>query len=146
MGRKEIEEEIAKQLHSRKGRVLNRNAIDALFLSVSNPVEALGKVFLGREVALEAEQHRIQQEIILDILCKIEESLNKTREKPITQSDIINIISGEIEAHGYDADEVIGLLITSDAGPTELKLGTHIKVKGKGSKKVTGLQIGNRPN
>ena len=146
MNRKEVEEAIAKELRKRRARTLNRNALDALFQSVSNPVGALGKIFLGRKDALDIEEHHIQQEIILDILCKIEELLDKTSEWPMTQSDIINIVSGEIEAHGYAADEVIGVLITSDAGTTELKPGTQIKATGKGSKRVTGLQIGNRPN
>ncbi len=146
MDRKEVEEAIAKELQKRRARILNHNALDALFQSLSNPVGALGKIFLGRKDALDTEEHHIQQEIILDILCKIEESLDKTREKAMTQSDIINIVSGEIEAHGYAADEVIGVLITSDAGTTEFKPGTHIKVTGKGSKKVTGLQIGDVSN
>ena len=146
MNRKEIEEAIAKEFHKRKAHVLNHNALDALFQSLSNPAGALGKIFLGRKDALDTEEHHIQQEFILDILCKIEESLNEAKGKAMTQSDIINIVSGEIEAHGYATDEVIGVLITSDAGTTELRPGTHIKVTGKGSKKVTGLQIGNGPN
>lgn len=146
MDRKEVEEAIAKELQKRRNRILTRNALDALFQSVSNPVGALGKIFLGRKDALDTEEHHIQQELILDILCKIEELLDKTRERAMTRSDIINIISGEIEAHGYATDEVIGVLITSDAGITELKPGTHIKATGKESKKVTGLQIGDGPN
>lgn len=146
MNREEVEKAIIKKLQERKKGVVNRNALDALFQTLTNPISALGKIFLGRRDALDTEEHRIKQGLILDILCKIEESLDKTRGKAMTQSDIINIVSGEIEAHGYAADEVIGVLITSDAGTTEFKPGTHIKVTGKGSKKVTGLQIGNGPN
>lgn len=146
MNREEVEKAIIKKLQERKKGVVNRNALDALFQALTNPISALGKIFLGRKDALDTEEHRIKQGLILDILCKIEESLDKTRGKAMTQSDIINIVSGEIEAHGYAADEVIGVLITSDAGTTEFKPGTHIKVTGKGSKKVIGLQIGNGPN
>ena len=108
--------------------------------------DGVGKIFLGGKDVLDTEKYRIQQELILDILCKIEESLGNTKGNVKTQSDIINIVSGEIEAHGYAADEVIGVLVTSDAGTTEFKPGTHIKVTGKGSRKVIGLQIGNRSN
>ncbi len=146
MNRQEVEKAIIEKLRERKKGVVNRNALDALFQAFTNPISALGKIFLGKKGALDTEEHRIRQGIILDILCKIEESLDKTRGEAMTQSDITNIVSGAIEAHGYAADEVIGVLITSDAGTTEFKPGTHIKVTGKGSKKVTGLQIGNGPN
>lgn len=145
MNIEEVEKAIIIKLQERKTGVVNRNALDALFQALPNPISALGKIFLGRKDALDTEEHRIKQDFILDILCKIEESLNETRGKTVTQADIINIVSGEIEAHGYAADEVIGALITSDAGTTEFKPGTHIKVTGKGSKKVIGLQIGNGP-
>jgi len=146
MNRKEVEDAIERKLAERKKRVVNRNALDALFHALPNPIGSLGKIFLGRKDALEAEKLRIQQDIILDLLCKIEDASSSTKDKALKQGEIINIISGEIEAHGYAADEVIGVLITSDAGTTEFKPGTHIKVTGKGSKKVTGLQIGNGPN
>ena len=142
MNRKEVEDVIAWTLKERKKRVLNRNALDALFNAICNPIGSLGKIFLGREDALEAEKLRIKQDILLDILCELDDKISDASGDVIEQKDIKKIISGEIEARGYNVNEVIGVLITSDAGITELKPGTHIKVSGKGTGRVIGLQIG----
>lgn len=142
MNSKEVEDEIARKFTERKKRVLNRNALNALFGAVSNPIGSLGKIFLGRKDALEAEELRIKQDTMLDILCEIDDKLSSAGEEVIEQETIRNIISGNIEARGYDVDEVIGVLIAAGAGTTELKPGTHIKVSGIRTRKVIGLQVG----
>ena len=52
------------------------------------------------------------------------------------------IVDGKIEAYGENTKEVIGVDIASDAGPVELKPGTHIKAFGKNVDTITGLRIG----
>jgi hypothetical protein len=52
------------------------------------------------------------------------------------------IVRGKIEAYGENTKEVTGMDISSDAGPVELKPGTHIKASGKNVGKITGLRIG----
>lgn len=145
MNRKEIENAIENELAEREKHVVNRNALDALFSVFPSPMSSLGKIFLGRKDALKAEKLRIQQNFMLDLLCKIDEAISSTKDKALEQREIWNIISGEIEAHGYGVEEVTGAFIASDAEPTELKPGTHIKASGTRAKRVTGLQIGNEP-
>ena len=145
LNRKEIEDAIENKLAEREKHVVNRNALDALFSVFTNPISSLGKIFLGRKDALNAERLRIQQNTILDLLCKIDEAISGKEDKALGKREILNIISGEIEAHGHDVEEVIGAFIASDAGLTELEPGTHIKASGTRAKKVTGLQIGNEP-
>lgn len=81
MNRKEAEDAIERKLVERKKRVVNRNALDALFHALPNPIGSLGKIFLGRKDALEAEKLRIQQDIILDLLCRIEDASSSTKDK-----------------------------------------------------------------
>lgn len=142
MNRKEVENEIAREFTKRKRRALNRNALNALFNALPDPIESLSRIFLGREDALEAEKVRIKQDIMLNTICKIDDKISYAIDKAIKQRDIRRIISGEIEASGYDVDEVIGVLIKPDAGTTELKRGTHIKTSGTRTKRVVGLQVG----
>jgi hypothetical protein len=56
------------------------------------------------------------------------------------------IVRGEIEAYGENTKEVTGTDISSDAGPVELKPGTHIKASGKNVGRITGLRIGGNPS
>lgn len=56
------------------------------------------------------------------------------------------VVNGKIEAYGEDAEEVTGMDISSDAGPVELKPGTHIKASGKNVGNITGLRIGGNPS
>ncbi len=56
------------------------------------------------------------------------------------------IVSGRIEAYGENTKEVTGMDVSSDAGPVELKPGTHIKASGKNVGRITGLRIGGNPH
>lgn len=145
MNREQVERVIENRLAGREKQVLNRNAFGALFIALGgNAPAALGKLFLGRDDALAAEKLRIQQELVLDLLCQIDEAISKSKAEAIRRGIDWTVISGEIEAHGIDAEEVTGVHIASNSGPTELKPGTRIRVSGKGGKRVTGLQIGDR--
>ncbi len=142
LDREQVEQAILDRLKGQEKQVVNRNALAAL-LSVLK-LDSLGKIFLGREDALEAEKLRIEQEIVLDLLCRIDDAISGAKTDSSKQKIDWNIISGDIEAHGVDVEEVTGMSIATDAGPTELKPGTHIRVSGKRSRRVTGLDIGGR--
>jgi hypothetical protein len=74
MDREQVERNIEAELKKSKNRVVNRNALQALFGVYADPVGALGKVFLGRQDSLNAERARIAQDVILTLLCKIDDA------------------------------------------------------------------------
>ena len=67
MDREQVGQAILDRLKKREKQVVNRNALAAL-LSVLK-LDSLGKIFLGRKDALESEKLRIEQEMVLDLLC-----------------------------------------------------------------------------
>lgn len=136
--RREIEIELTKQ----NKRVVNKNAIDALFLVFPGPIQALGKIFLGHGEAIEKEKQRITIETILQLLLKIDAAISENNGK--TDGIDWKIVGGNIEAYGENVREVTGMDISSDAGPVELKPGTHIKASGKNVERITGLKIGGK--
>jgi len=144
MDKEQVEQVIQDKLREREKQVVNRNALVALLSALQ--LDALGKIFLGRKDALETEKLHIQQEIVLDLLCKIDNAISSAKAEASKQDINWTIISGEIEAHGVDVEEVTGTHISSNAGPVELKPGTHIRVSGERAKRVTGLDIGGKPN
>ena len=146
MNREEIEKAIEHSLAERKKHVVNHNALNALFGVFGSPTGSLGKIFLGKEDALATEKLRIQQNVILDLLCQIDDAISQAREEASKRGVDWIVISGEIEAYGVDAEEVTGARITPDAGLTEIKPGTHIKASGTRVRRVTGLEVGERPD
>ena len=144
MNKEDIQNILDIELKKREKDVRNKNAFDALLSASSGPVQALWKMTFGRNKAMEDEKQKILIEKILDILLEIDEAISKNNGN-IEKIDW-TIIEAKIEAYGEDSEKVIGLNISSDAGPVELKAGTHIKVSGKNVGNITGLQIGgNRP-
>jgi len=137
----EVKIEIEKKLIERKEQVLNRNAFSALFGVFSDPVGALGKIFLGRQDALDQEQQKIAQELILKMLCDIDEVITQTTNEA-KNTGVINIVSGTIEVCAENAERAIGVHITGSKA-TELKPGTHIKINSNNVKSTTGLKIEN---
>lgn len=144
MNREQVEQAILDKLREREKQVVNRNALAALFGALG--LGSLGKIFLGRKDALETEKLHIQQEIVLDLLCRIDNNISDARAEASRQKIDWTIISGEIEAHGVDVEEVTGARIASNAGPTEFKPGTRIRASGRRTRRVTGLDIGGRPD
>ena len=140
LNREQVEQAILDRLKEREKQVVNRNALDAL-LSVLK-LDSLSKIFLGRKDALEAEKLRIGQEIVLTLLCQIDDAISGAKTDSSKQKIDWTIISGEIESHGVDVEEVTGMSIATDAGPTELKPGTHIRASGIRSRRVIGLDVG----
>lgn len=144
MDKKQVEQAIRDKLREREKQVVNRNALAALLGALK--LDVLGKIFLGRKDALETEKLHIQQEIVLDLLCKIDSAISSAKTEASKQNINWTIISGEIEAHGVDVEEVTGARISSNAGPIELEPGTHIRASCERAKRVTGLYIGGKPN
>lgn len=138
--RREIESELSKQ----NKRVVNKNAIDALFSAFPGPIQALGKVLFGRGEAIEKEKQRITIETILQLLLKIDRVISDNNGK--TDGIDWKVVGGDIEAYGENAREVTGMDISYGAGPVELKPGTHIKASGKNVRRITGLRIGGKPS
>jgi len=138
----DIRKAIQSELEKRNTGVLNQNAINALFEALPSPIKALGKVFVGRNEAIEAEKHKIAQDIILDLLVGIDRAITQALETAHQKGIDWKVIAADIEAHGEKAGEVVGMDIASNAGPVELKPGTHIKAAGTEVGRITGLKIG----
>jgi len=134
-----IEQEINMQLEAKRKKVLNRNAMSALFGVFSDPVGALGKIFIGRGDAVEAEKQKIAQDLMLELLCKIDEAISQTVNQSASQGVVIN---GLIETTAQGAETVIGVHIAENSGAVTLQPGTHIRTSATGSQSVTGLKIG----
>jgi hypothetical protein len=139
MNHADLQRAIDEQLLSRKRRVLNKNAISALFGAFSDPLGSLGKIFLGCADAVEQERQRIEQDAVLELLCRIDEAISsvaaQTKQQGIT-------IGGLIETSATGAASVVGVDISPDAGPVTLQPGTHIRTNAVAAGSVTGLRIG----
>jgi hypothetical protein len=142
MTKDKIESAIDAALEQRKTKVLNRNAIKALLGCFSNPVDALGQVFLGRTDAVNAERQRLEQEAILDLVCRIDAGISTALDKLKAGSASPVLIQGLIETLAINAEVVTGVDVTAGAGPVEFKPGTRIRTTGSGVRSLTGLRIG----
>ncbi len=141
MNKQEIESAISEQLVLREKRVLNRNAIGALFGAFADPIGSLGKIFVGRNDAIEAEEQRITQDVMIELLCKIDDAISKAAEVSASQRVTI---SGLIETSAHGAESVVGVHIAENSGAVNLQPGTHIRTSATASRNVTGLQIGGK--
>ena len=139
MNKQAIEEAISEQLVLRKKNVLNRNAISALFGAFSDPIGAIGKVFVGRDDAINAEKQRIAQDVMIELLCKIDDAISQAAQVSAVQGVTIN---GLIETSAHGAESVVGVHIAENSGAVTLQPGTHIRTSATSSRSVTGLQIG----
>jgi uncharacterized membrane protein len=128
-----IEQELAR----RRKTILNRNAIGALFAALGDQAGALGKIFLGRQDALDAEKQKIALDVIIELLCKIDESISASLQK--AQSAGITI-SGAIAAAGTGPSHVVGVDIDGASSVT-FTPGTVVTASGSGGP-VTGVRIG----
>jgi hypothetical protein len=139
MDRQEIENAIKEELDKRKKKILNRNALSALFGAFANPLGALGKIFLGREDAINEEKHKIIQDVVLEMLFDIDDAISRATEQSIACG---LSIEGFIETRAQGAESVVGVHITKNSGPVIMQPGTHIQTSATASKNVTGLKIG----
>lgn len=141
MSKAEVEAAIEARLAVRESSVRNRNAIRALFGAFSDPVGSLGQIFLGGSDAVDSERQRLQQDAILELLCRIDEAI---AEVGATAAAKGVEISGLIETSARDGETVVGVEIEKDAGPVRFQPGTHIKTTSIGAKSTTGLKIGGK--
>lgn len=139
MNLRDVEVAIEARLREKKKSVLNRNAFGALFGAFADPVGALGKVFLGRGDAIDQERQRIVQDAILELLCKIDESLCKAN--AIADEQGIKL-GGLIETIAHGGESLTGLSIGAKSGPVTLQPGTHVRTVASGVRNVTGVKIG----
>ena len=144
MTKEEVEKSVEAALEQRKTKVLNRNALKALFGAFSDPVGALGQVFMGRAEAVDAARQRLEQGAIIELLCKIDEAISHAV-STLKSGDASGIVvQGLIETHGADSANVIGVHVTPDAGQVEFAPGTRIRTTGSGVGNLTGLKIGGK--
>jgi hypothetical protein len=129
------------ELERRKKRIVNRNAFEALFSAVADPIGALGRIFLGRYSSVDAEKQRIAQDAVISLLCQVDDGLADLRTKLDRGGVPRSIVQGLIEAHGENVGEVTGAQIEE---PVEFPPGTHIRASGRNAAKVTGLRIGKK--
>lgn len=139
MDRDELEANIAAELATVKNTALNRNAISALFGAFGDPVGALGKIFLGRDDAVDAEKHKIERSCILDLLCDIDEALKKMHTSSASQGVTI---AGLVEADGTDVDKVVAIHIQDNSPTVHFGEGSVVRAKASGSGSLTALLIG----
>jgi hypothetical protein len=139
MNKRDLKLAIEQRLNERKKSVLNRNAISAVFGAFSDPVGALGKIFLGSDDALAQEKQRIAQDVILELLCKIDESLSYANTKLEQQGIKLN---GRIETIANNGESLTGLSIGTNSGPITLQPGTHVRTVASGIRNVVGVKIG----
>ncbi len=139
MNKSDVEAAIAARLSERKKSVMNRNAIGALFGVFADPVGALGQVFLGRGDAIDQEKQRIAQDVILELLCKIDESLSQAKAQSKQQGVKLG---GLIETIAHGGESLTGLSISAKSGPVTLQPGTHVRTVATGVRNVTGVKIG----
>lgn len=139
MNRQELEQKILSELEGRRNKALNRNAINALFGAFTDPIGALGKVFLGRGDAVDAEKQKIEREIILETLCSVDSALEHMEATASTKGLVID---GLIETTAFDVKNVLGVNIDPTATNIRFVSGTHIKTEATRGESLTGLQIG----
>jgi hypothetical protein len=137
MDRAEATAAIENALAARKKTILNRNAISAFFGAFTDPGGALGKIFLGRDDALDAEKQKIAQDLALELLCRIDEAITATSRAEAAASVSI---AGTIEALSNGAQRTIGVDVQGSQ-PTTFAPGTIVRAAGT-SGSVIGVRIG----
>jgi hypothetical protein len=137
----ELQRAIEEQLALRKKQVVNRNAFAALFAAFADPMGALGRIFLGRDQALDEERQKIAQEASLELLCSMDKAISDLASTAARNG---LTIAGLIETSASHADRVVGVEIDAGAGPVTFQPGTHIRTSASSSRSVTGLKIGGK--
>jgi len=147
MNQRELEKKIQDLVKQRRGEVIALHTIKAMLGIFSDPIRTIGNLFFGAKEAVEEEKHKIEQSIILELLCKIDadisEAVSEAR-KALPKESLI--VLGDIVAYGKDAESVTGVSISDNSGPVELKPGTKITARGENVRNITGLKIGGDKN
>lgn len=138
----DIRSEIEERLGPAKRKALNRNALNALFGAFTDPIGSLGTLFLRREDAVDDERHKIESQMVLELLCRMSDAINNLEQGLRSEAPKSVILQGLIETNASNGDRVVGVDIDSDAGTVEFTPGTRISTKANNVKDVTGLRIG----
>ena len=144
MTKEDVEKAIEAEIGKQKKIILNRNALNALMGAFSDPVKALGQVFIGRGEAVDTERHRLEQKAIIDLLCRIDDAITSAINSIKSVHGSTVVVQGLIETHGSDSDNLTGVHIAANAGQVEFKQGTHIRTSGSRVRNLTGLKIGGK--
>lgn len=146
----ELQNRIQKRLRQDYGKAVSPQVLRGFLNLFPQPLGVLADVFVNVTDTPKREKHRIQQDIILELLCKIEaeirkalENLSKSTTAPVRDPLVIALC--DIVAHGEDVESVVGAIIRPDAGPVELKQ-TRIEADGLRAGKVVALEVGSRKN
>ncbi|MGZ5282633.1 MAG: hypothetical protein ACXWDO_01160 [Bacteroidia bacterium] len=142
MTKEETQQKVAKLLEDKKGKVVANTFLSAALKLLTSPGDAIEKLLFGVDDQMANEKQKIQQDLILDFIIELSETLENFEKKFNAQSTSTSmvIVDGAIEVIDKGSDDVTGVHVTT---PTEFKSGTRINVQSEGSKNVTGLKIGN---
>jgi len=144
MNKEEAENYISEQVKEKKGKVVGKNVVSAALSLFTNPGNSVEKLFFGVESDLSDEKLKVEQELMLDLVCNIAESLESLKAKIIENADDNKsiILNGIIEVEAKNSEDVTGVHIKESSKQVEFKPGTKISVKSDGASNTTGLKIG----
>jgi len=142
MIKQEVQENVARLLHEKKGKIFSENLISAALNIFTNPAGTIEKLAFGVDKSIEDEKLKIQQNMILDLICDIASSLEKFESQFNQNLNLgkVIIVNGHIEVDDIGSDDVTGAHFKG-SNTIEMEPGTKISVKSNGSKTVTGLKI-----
>ena len=144
MNQTEAKKIILDQLSKKRGKIVGKNIVSAAFSLFTNPVESVEKLFLGVNSETEDEKLKLEQELMLDLICQISESVQLIQDKYNSEyngkSSIL--IDGLIQVKAENSENVIGVHIKENSKQVEFKPGTKITVDSRNSRNTTGLKIG----
>ena len=143
MRREDYEKQIQDIIQERKKKIVFKSVIKDVSGFLKLPIY---DIFFGIKDDIEKEKHKVEQEIIIDLLCDIQDAISKANKKVLEIPERSINIFGKITAIGEQVDSVTGVEITDSAKNIEFKPGTQIKAKGRNVRKVTGLKIGKNDN
>jgi len=145
MNKDQAIEKVSKLLAERKNKVIGKNIVSAALSLFSNPADAVEKLFFGVEAETSDEKLKLQQDLILELVCQIDDSLSKMESqfKSKYKDEPSILIDGLIEVNSKNSESTTGIHIKSNSGQVEFKPGTKISVKSENNKgDTTGLKIG----
>lgn len=144
MTKEEMNNRVIELVKQKKGKVIGKNVLSAVFALFSNPLDTLGKLYFGIESDLSDERLKVEQRLMLELIIDISETLESFKSK-ITLNTLESksiILDGINEVQTTNSENVIGVHIGDSSQPVEFKPGTKISVKSKGCSNTTGLKIG----
>lgn len=143
MKRKDYEKQIQDIIQERKKKIVVKSVIKIVSKFLKLPIY---DIFFGTEDNIEKEKHKEEQEIIIDLLCDMQDAISKANKKIIKSPKYSVSLLGKLKVIGKQADSITGVEIRDSAKNVEFKPGTNIQVKGDNVRKITGIKIGKDNN